>query len=145
MKLLRLAAVAIALGGFGVAQAEETNSQVLWSSFELSESSLFIQFNAVVSAWREREAAKSGIPIENIDATVADNRQGVANPGNCKHLALPGSRFMTERCFYESPGEAALNEWQYSREMVEFQEQLERNFLEEAEYGLAYRRYLNAQ
>jgi len=145
MKLLRLAAVTLALGGFGVTQAEETDSPVLWSSFELSESSLFVQFNAVVSAWREREAAERNIPIENIDATVADNSPGIDKAGNCKHLALPGSRFMTERCFYESPGEAALNEWQYSREMIEFQEQLERNFLEEAEYGLAYRRYLNAQ
>jgi hypothetical protein len=49
-------------------------------------------------------------------------------------LPLPGSRFMTERCFYETPGEKALNDYQVQRDIQENIYLHQLNFLERAEY-----------
>jgi hypothetical protein len=158
MKALRLTAASIALIGFGSSLADETldnsatpadgasaPSRVLWSEYDPAESTLLKQANAVYAALRAREAVEQGIEIDTVLVTAADAGQGNTGTGNCRHLAEPGSLFMRERCFYETRGEESLNEFQYRMEKQFIRDQQDRNFLESAEYELAYRQYLNQQ
>jgi hypothetical protein len=159
MKTLRLTAISIALLGYGTsvadespenaldapAGAQETSSQLLWSDFDPGESTLLMQANAVYAALRAREAAEQGIEVDTVTITTADAGQTTASAGNCRHLAEPGSLFMRERCFYETSAESAANEFQYRMEMQQNQELHDINFLESAEYEMAYRRFLAQQ
>lgn len=158
MHLLRLSAISVALFGSVSALADEADDpaiersrtaasapQPLWSEFT-DESSLLSQAQAASAAHNRRVAKARGVSLETIDATLmADAGTPAAENGNCKHLPLPGSRFMTERCFYETPGEAALNDYQFRREIQENIEQQQRNYLEIAGYSLGYRRSLAEQ
>jgi hypothetical protein len=155
MKLLRLSAATIALIGYGSVQAQEAadaasgdagaadqnSAPVLWSDVQQGQSSLLAQAEAVFAALRARDAAERGVELETVEVTLADN-DTVQRGSNCKHLAIPGSRFMTERCIYESPGERALNQYQYESEFEQIREQSDMMFLEIAEYELAYRQSL---
>lgn len=159
MKTLRLTAISIALLGYGTSVADEpaestaeategvqeTETQFLWSNYDPSESTLLKQANAVYAALRAREAAEQGIEIDTVTITAADAGQTTASAGNCRHLAEPGSLFMRERCFYETSAESAANEFQYRMEMQQNKALHDINFLESAEYEMAYRRFLAQQ
>lgn len=157
MSLSRLSALALAVAAVASAEANGDSATTsgsaatatlvavpLWKDAP-GESSLASQAKAAAAAHRLRVAAARGVSVETIDATMADSRPPAGDNGNCRHLPMPGSRFMRDRCFYESPGEAALNEYQYRREFEESFEKMQREFLDVAEYSLAYRRYLNEQ
>jgi hypothetical protein len=100
------------------------------------DSTLLPQAVAATASLRALIAAERGVEIETIDLTAT----GVAaaepqrRDGNCKHLPLPGSRFMTERCFYETRGEEALNDYQLEQDIKENIYLHQLNFLEQAEY-----------
>jgi hypothetical protein len=159
MNILRLSAATIALIGYGAsvladeptdsaqtaADGVSETSEMRWSEFDPARSTLLKQANAVYAALRAREAAEQGIELDTVFVSAADAAQSPSNPGNCRHLAEAGSLIMRERCFYETRGEAALNEFQYRMETQFIRDQQDRAFLEAAEYELAYRRSLQEQ
>jgi hypothetical protein len=162
MNLLRLSAVTIALTGFGIALADESARtdrglsakpaagarEQLWSEFDDADSLLLPQVRAVFAALSSRKAAADDVEVEAISVAVADpdlRASNVSNAGNCKHLPLPNSRFMTERCFYQSEGQKSLDDYQYRMEIIQTREQNDRDFVEVAEYGLTYRRSMLEQ
>lgn len=50
----------------------------------------------------------------------------------CRSMPAPGSRIRTERCFYESPAEKTLNEYQFEEEIRFARQESARQQLEEA-------------
>jgi hypothetical protein len=158
MKAFRLTAVSVALMSCGSVLADEpaenapaqpagaaNAANTLWSDFDPAESTLLKQANAVYAALRAREAVEQGIEMDTVLVTATDAGQDNTSVGNCRHLAEPGSLFMRERCFYETRGEAALNEFQYRMEREYIRDKQARDFLESAEYELAYRQSLQQQ
>ena len=174
MKLLCLTTLAIGLGGatacladdlltagHGQGAATAGRPELVFSDYRPSESTLLPQINAVLAALMAKRAGAdssganvangpNGPEIELVEfdyrnSTLADARSDASAGPLCKHMAPPGSRIMRERCFYEAPGEAALNDYQFQEEIEQMREQNARDFLEVAEYGLAYRRSLAEQ
>jgi hypothetical protein len=172
MKRFGLSAIPIALLGAGVGQADDgptgpaggtdhllaavETPEMRWSDFRLAESTLAPQINAVFATRNSRRMIASpdanggaGEPVEMaavtvnaMDATATEASASGPRAGQCLHMAKPGSRIMRERCFYEDPGEAALNDYQFRAEIEQMLEQNARDFLEVAEYSLGYRRSL---
>jgi len=157
MRFLTLAASTIALLGSAAAQAEEsrltpvsdaTESETAttdfrWKDYPIDESSVMAQARAVYMILRAREAAEYGMRVvstDAVDAVIADGTELEADAGNCRRLTRPGSLFREQRCFYESPAEAALSEFQYEMERREMEDAMARQFLETAEYEMAFRK-----
>jgi len=162
MKSLRLAAMTIALVGFGISladeapdnaaaasEAEATNSAsppFRWSDFAGEESTLRQHANAVYVALRAREAAERGIELDVVSINLADADQGDSSKtGFCRHMGTPDSRIMRERCTYQTSDEKAFNDYQFREEIEQIREMQELMWLENAEYELAYRRSLMQQ
>ena len=150
MKHVVASVAAIALAGAMSASAEEKDQEQLsgagdgsdtrftWDSEAAEKSLLLPQFSAVLRA----RDARLGVTVETTQVRLADNATASGDLGNCKHMPRPGSRFMTTRCFYPSTGERTLNDYQFRAEIEQMREQHARDFLEVAEYSLAYRRHL---
>ena len=160
MRSIRLSALAVTIAGLATAQAEEAvtaatgpvtadpppAAATYWSAVT-EDSSLVSQARAASAAQRARLAAARGVTVETVNVMFADSRPPQSgNNGFCQHVtAHPGSLFMRERCFYEGPAEAALNDYQIERDYEDFLQQQYRDFLEVAEYSLQYRRSLMNQ
>ena len=154
MKILRLTAATIALVGFAAAQAQESAGEVTaetenqqefrWSDYPIEESTLTAQAKTAYAILRVRDAAEYGTPLEidTVAVDLADASDRTPNSGLCRdRMPRPGSRIVVkDRCIYESPGEAALNEFQYEMERRRMQELADIRFLDYAEYNMAYRR-----
>jgi hypothetical protein len=166
MKLLHRTTVTMALFGAGTCLADEppnTQAELAVDPGERQElvlgdvrpegSELLLHIEAATAWLRSGRSVTPGslsadtVEIQTIDVSAA-NAGGieagtqVASTTLCKHMAPPGSTIKRQRCFYETPGEAALNDFQFRAEIEQMLEQNARDFMEVAEYGDRYRRSL---
>lgn len=158
MNPLRLSALTLALvGAHSMAFADESepageltasatgepdSRPMLWREFS-EEGSLLPQLESVFRSLRTRFGVESQIDIETVDVTSANADDRLASrEGNCALRPRPGSRIMEERCFYTSAAEESFNQYQFQQEIKQIREAHDRWFLEEAEYGRAYRESL---
>jgi hypothetical protein len=169
MRQSRLTAATLSLLGAGMCIADELppagpdpaaesagSPELVFSDYRPADSTLLPQINVVLAALIASKAGAQGssgvdelaievVDVNAMDSTLAGVRSSAAGRSLCRHMARPGSRIMRERCFDETAAEAAFNDYRYQREIEQMREQNARDFLEVAEYGLAYRRSLAEQ
>ena len=155
MKLVAASVITLSVVSAIPTYAEESSPQRLssaddtaevefrWDSAAAAKSLLLPQIRAVYKALNASLANDRTVNVETTQVVLADNNTPSTKVDNCRHMALPGSRFMTTRCFYtSSSSEADFNDFQVRTDIEQMRRQRDLYFLEVAEYSLAYRRSL---
>lgn len=165
MSKLRLSAATLALIGCGVAHSDDESTspttvqgdpvsaasraapdtRVLWSDFASEQSSLLPQARAVFAALRIQAGQDDELAVSTVTVNPFNEDRVMAPNGDCRVMANPGSRIMEERCYFPSPVEQALNEYQYREEIRYMREEaLRKQMREQAERDAARERLIRA-
>lgn len=115
----------------GTERADRKSEQPLWSEFEKDESTLLPQLNAVIASLRAKDVDDGELVAATVEMRISADPDAESTREECRVMPSPGSRIRTERCFSESPGEKALNEYQFDEEIRFAREQAELLRMEE--------------
>lgn len=140
MKALQLSAASIALACALSAQADEITvaaadiqRTAAPGEFRI-QGSLLSQAKAVLATVRQRSESQS----DRLDVLVVDVGDRVAaadaTGGNCQRMPIPGSRIREMRCYNPSPGEAALNQYQFQEEMRQIRDSQAMRVMQQSQY-----------
>lgn len=141
MKALHLSAASIALACALSAKADEVEVAAAAAETaaapnglteQRSESTVLSQAKAVIAAVRQRFIANGDQEVLVIDM---GERVASSQPAaNCERMEIPGSRIRETRCYNPSPGELALNQYQFQEEMRQIRDQAAMRVMQESQY-----------
>lgn len=141
MKALQLSAASIALACALSAQADEitvaaadVQPAAVPRNFGRMEGSLLSQAKSVLAAVRQRFSVQgNGDDIVVVDIADRLAATDTAAP-NCERMPIPGSRIRETRCYNPTPGEAALNQYQFQEEMRQMRDQQAMRVMQQSQY-----------
>jgi hypothetical protein len=136
-------AISLAFAGSLVAQADDErkssashrpagdDSEFRWSEGQLS-SSLLPQANAVFAALRAQYSQETD-DVEVLSIRVADLDSAAEGSDGCELRPATGSRIREVRCYNPTPGEKALNDYQFQEEIRYTRQQQDIKQMQQAE------------